>query len=61
MRKRRRSACAAWGHGQTNKGEGVRDRPVMTHWRQLGWDMGVTDYLETGLLRETITRDALDK
>ena len=55
------SACAAWGHGQTNKGEGVRDRPVMTHWRQLGWDMGVTDYLETGLLRETITRDALDK
>ncbi|MBP5511308.1 MAG: hypothetical protein J6Z49_10355 [Kiritimatiellae bacterium] len=55
------SACAGWGHGQTFKGEDVRDRPVMTHWCQLGWDMGVTDYAETGLMCEPITHDALDK
>lgn len=41
--------------------EGVRDRPVMTHWRQIGRDMGIKDYGETGLLRETTPRDALDK
>lgn len=55
------SACAAWGHGQTDRGKGVRDRPCVTHWRQIGWDMGIKDYAETGLIRETVTRDILDK
>lgn len=54
-----RSAYAAWG--VSAKGGGEWTSPFAVHWRQTGWDMGISDYDETGFIRHTVTRDALDR
>ena len=57
------SACGAWGHGRTTlgPGRGQGGPRFSTHWRQCGWDMGITDYSETGLYDRQVTRDALER
>ena len=52
------TADAVWGNSAPAfKGRGT---PFMTHWRQVGWDMGISDYLEGGYYDRTVTRDILD-
>ena len=49
------SACSAWGTECENVAR--RGGPTATHWRQVGWDMGIKDYLETGFFDKQVTRD----
>lgn len=44
-------ACGAWGDGE------VDGRDFKTHWRQVGWDMGVTDYSDCGYVTEQVPRN----
>ena len=53
------SSNGAWGHGTRIISEWTP--PFLTHWRQVGWDMGVNEYRETGLIDAQVTRDALDR
>lgn len=39
-------ACAAWGDGE------VDSRNFTDHWRQTGWDAGVADYADCGVVAE---------
>ena len=49
------AACGGWGTEPFNPGR--RGRPFATHWRQVGWDMGIKDYLETGFYGKQVSRD----
>ena len=49
------SACGAWGTEWRKSGR--RGKPFATHWRQCGWDMGLTDYAETGFFGRQVSRD----
>jgi hypothetical protein len=54
------AANGAWGDGQPKKWR-QGGRPFATHWRQVGWDMGISDYADTGFYDRQVTRDALDR
>ena len=55
-----KSACTAWGEEELAfPAAHRRGYPTATHWRQLGWDMGVTDYEDTGFFDRQVTRDVL--
>ena len=47
----RNSSDAAWG------GESQGGQAVSFHWRQMGWDMGIDSYKETGFYDVTVSRD----
>ena len=50
-------ACASWnGRGNT-----VNYQDLATFWRQMGWDMGIDDYTETGYFTNQVTREVLDR
>ena len=51
------AACGAWGTERIDPKR--RGRPFGTSWRRCGWDMGITDYSETGFFGRQVTRDAL--
>ena len=53
------SSNGAWGHGA--RSGGGWEPPFVTHWRQVGWDMKIDDYRETGLYDTQVTRDCLDR
>ena len=53
------SACGAWGKERIPRVR--RGSPFATHWRQCGWDMGITEYSETGFYDRQVTRDSLDR
>ena len=58
------AADAAWGgapDGARRTNPSVGSRPFAVHWRQIGWDMGISDYAETGFYDTTVTRDVLDR
>ena len=54
------AANCAWGEGVPNQWR-QGGRLFATHWRQVGWDMGITDYADTGFYDRQVTRDALDR
>ena len=54
------SANGAWGAGRP-AGQQRKGEVFATHWRQCGWDMGISDYAETGFYDRQVTRDALDR
>ena len=54
------AACGAWGEGQPKPWR-QGGRLFATHWRQVGWDMGISDYADTGFYDHQVTRDALDQ
>ena len=35
--------------------------PFDVHWRQIGWDMGIKNYSETGFYDTQVMRDILDR
>ena len=53
------SAEAAWGDG--NRRGTVWVSPFAVHWRQVGWDMGITDSHEHGYCDTQVTRGILDR
>lgn len=52
------AATAAWGDRPL--AVGGWSPPFMVHWRQVGWDEGITDLREAGVYDTTVTRDGLD-
>ena len=54
------AANGAWGEGRAD-GWRQGGRLFAMHWRQVGWDMGITDYADTGFYDRQVTRDALDR
>ena len=48
---------AAWGGGEPHGT--VWTTPFAVHWRQVGWDMGITDPREHGYFDTQVTRDIL--
>ena len=54
-------ANAGWNGGAREAGAWSTPAPFVTHWRQTGWDMGITAFSETGFYDTTVTRGALDR
>lgn len=50
------ASCAGW-RGKYQPREGFWTEPFAVHWQQVGWDMGVEDYRETGYYDTQVTRD----
>jgi len=46
---------AGWGRGEPKSGHWTS--PFATHWRQIGWDMGIDTYSETGFYTDQVSRD----
>lgn len=45
---------SGWGHGEPVRGHWTD--VFATHWRQVGWDMGITEYSETGFYDDQVSR-----